>query len=139
MKSSSKTKRQLIDEIATLQARNSELEALEREARQTHRDFGEKVGRCFAQANHMKEAFYVIFDRHYEFINDQFAELFGVTTEEVCQQEFEGFRVLLGLIFWVRGPVIRSGMSLRPHIVQNLLRLLVTRRSLNTPPPQDEK
>jgi len=30
MKASSKTKKQLIDEIATLQARNTELEAMER-------------------------------------------------------------------------------------------------------------
>lgn len=89
MKTSSKTKKQLIDEIATLQARNSELEALEREVGQAHRDFGERIGRYFPQADHMKEAVYVIFDRRYEFINDEFAEIFGVTQEEACHQGFD--------------------------------------------------
>jgi diguanylate cyclase (GGDEF)-like protein/PAS domain S-box-containing protein len=89
MKASNKTKKELIDEIAALQLRNSKLEALEREVGQAHRDFGERMGRYFPQVNHMKEAVYVIFDRKYEFINSQFAEMFGVTSEEVCHQEFD--------------------------------------------------
>ena len=94
MKASSKTKKQLIDEIATLQARNSELEAMEREVGQAHRDFGEKMGRYFPQVNHLKEAIYVIFERQYEFINDQFAEMFGVTPEEVCHRGFDLMRLV---------------------------------------------
>ena len=89
MKAANKTKKQLIEEIATLQLRNSELEAMEREVGQAQRDFGERMGRYFPQANHMKEAVYVIFERKYEFINDQFAEMFGFTTEEVCHQGFD--------------------------------------------------
>jgi diguanylate cyclase (GGDEF)-like protein/PAS domain S-box-containing protein len=89
MKATTKTKQQLIDKIAALQVRISELEAMEREAGQAQRDFGERIGRYFPQANHMKEAIYVIFDRKYEFVNDQFAEMFGVTAEEVCQRGFD--------------------------------------------------
>lgn len=89
MKAASKTKKQLIEEIAFLQLRNSELEAMEREVGQAQRDFGERMGRYFPQANHMKEAVYVIFERKYEFINDQFAEMFGFTPEEVCHQGFD--------------------------------------------------
>lgn len=89
MKASGKTKKQLIEEIEALQARNSELEAMEREAGQAQRDFGERIGRYFPQINHMKEAVYVIFERKYEFINDPFAEMFGVTSEEVCHQGFD--------------------------------------------------
>ena len=89
MKASSKTKKELLDEIASLQLRNSALEIMEREAGQAHRDFGERMGRYFPQVNHMKEAVYVIFDRKYEFINDQFADIFGVTPEEVCQRGFD--------------------------------------------------
>jgi len=47
------------------------------------------MGRYFPQVNHLKEAIYVIFERQYEFINDQFAEMFGVTSEEVCQRGFD--------------------------------------------------
>jgi diguanylate cyclase (GGDEF)-like protein/PAS domain S-box-containing protein len=89
MKATSKTKRQLIDELATLQVRLSELEALEREAGKAHREFGEKIGSYFLQTNHTKEAIYVIFDRKYEFINDQFAELFRITPEEACHPGFD--------------------------------------------------
>jgi diguanylate cyclase (GGDEF)-like protein/PAS domain S-box-containing protein len=89
MKASSKTKKQLIDEIAVLQARISDLEVMEREVGQAHRDFGERMGRYFPQVNHMSEAIYVIFDRKYEFINNRFAEMFGVTQEEVCHPGFD--------------------------------------------------
>jgi diguanylate cyclase (GGDEF)-like protein/PAS domain S-box-containing protein len=89
MKASSKTKKQLIDEIAALQKRNSELESMEREVGQAHRDFGERIGRYFPQVNHMEEAIYVIFDRKYEFINDKFAEIFDVTPEEICHDGYD--------------------------------------------------
>lgn len=89
MKASSKTKKQFIDEIAALQLRISELEAMEREVGQAQQDFGERMGCCFPQTNHMKEAIYVIFDRKYEFINDRFAEMFGVAPEEVCHNGFD--------------------------------------------------
>jgi diguanylate cyclase (GGDEF)-like protein/PAS domain S-box-containing protein len=62
---------------------------MEREIGQAQRDFGERMGRYFPQANHMKEAIYVIFDRKYEFINDRFAEMFGITPEEVCHSGFD--------------------------------------------------
>jgi PAS domain S-box-containing protein len=37
----------------------------------------------------MNEAIYVIFDRKYEFVNNRFSELFGVTSEEVCSYDFD--------------------------------------------------
>ena len=89
MKNVNKTKKQLIDEINTLQARNAELEIMEKEVRQAHRDFGERMGRYFPQVNHMKEAVYVIFDRKYEFISDEFARMFGFTKDEVCHERFD--------------------------------------------------
>jgi diguanylate cyclase (GGDEF)-like protein/PAS domain S-box-containing protein len=89
MKAANKTKKQLVEEIALLQLRNSELEAMEREIGQAQRDFGERMSRYFPQVDHMKEAVYVIFDRKYEFINDQFAEMFGFTPEEVCHKGFD--------------------------------------------------
>src|SRR3990170_7907392 len=94
MKEINKTKKQLIDEIAALQLRIYELEAMEKEVGQAQRDFGERMGRYFPQVNHMKEAVYVIFERKYEFVNDQFAEMFGVTPEEVCHQGFDPMKLV---------------------------------------------
>ena len=91
---SSKTKKQLIDEITALQSRITELETGERENGQAHRDFGERLGRYFPQVNHMKEAIYVIFDRKYEFINQQFAEMFGYSPEEVCHPGFNMMKMV---------------------------------------------
>jgi len=76
-------------EVATLQEKLYELEALERDASQAQRDFGEKLGRYFLQMEHMNEAIYVMFDRKYEYINDKFAEMFGITQEEVCHPDFD--------------------------------------------------
>jgi diguanylate cyclase (GGDEF)-like protein/PAS domain S-box-containing protein len=90
VKAANKTKKQLIDELAVLQGRISELEALKRDdSEQAQRDFGERMGRYFPQMEHMNEAIYVIFDRKYEFVNKEFAELFGVTPEEACSFGFD--------------------------------------------------
>src|ERR1035437_10502288 len=89
MKTTNKTKKQLMDELAALQERLLELEKLEIESRQARRDCGERMGRYFPQMEHMNEASYVIFDRKYEFVNEKFAELFGVTQEEACRPGFD--------------------------------------------------
>lgn len=89
MAATNKTKKQLIDELTALRERISELEGLEREAAQAHRNFGERIAHYFPQLDHLQEAIYVIFDRKYEFVNDRFAELFGITREEVCHQGFD--------------------------------------------------
>src|SRR3990172_6316228 len=94
MKAASKTKKQLIDELVTLQVRVSELEALEREASHASQEFGERIGRYFPQLNHRTEAIYVIFDRKFEFVNDRFAELFGVTPEEACHHGFNPIKLV---------------------------------------------
>ncbi len=89
MKATSKTKKQLIDEMAVLQERVSELEKYEQDSKEAQRDFGEKMGQYFPQAEPLNEAIYVIFDRKYEFVNHKFADLFGVTQEEVCHPGFD--------------------------------------------------
>lgn len=94
MNETTKTRQELIDEVAALKERVSQLEAMEREAGQAQRDFGERMGRFFPQEDHMREAIYVIFDRKYEFINNQFEEMFHVTSEEVCQQGFDPMRLV---------------------------------------------
>jgi PAS domain S-box-containing protein len=86
MKAQGKTKKQLMDELIVLQGRVAELEM---SSMQAQRDFGERMGRYFPQVEHMNEAIYVIFDRKYEFVNERFAELFGVTQEEVCSPDFD--------------------------------------------------
>ena len=78
-----------MDELAALQERLLELEKLEIESSQARRDFGERMGRYFPQVEHMNEAIYVIFDRKYEFVNEKFTELFGVTQEEACRPGFD--------------------------------------------------
>jgi diguanylate cyclase (GGDEF)-like protein/PAS domain S-box-containing protein len=90
MKVLNKTRKQLIDEVAALQARISELEAGKADSsEQAQRDFGENMNRYFPQLEHMNEAIYVIFDRKYEFISQKFGEMFGVTLEEVCTPPFD--------------------------------------------------
>jgi len=89
MKSTNKTKKELFDELEALRERVSELERRERNSRQTLGNFGERTERFFAQMSHMHEAIFVIFDRKLEFVNDRFAELFGLSPEEACSSDFD--------------------------------------------------
>jgi PAS domain-containing protein len=89
MKSANKTKKELIAELEALQERVSELERHERNSRQILGNFAEKTGRSYAQMAYMHEAIFVIFDRKLEFVNDKFAELFGVSPEEACSCNFD--------------------------------------------------
>ena len=89
MKSTNKTKKELFDELEALRERVSELERRERDSRQVLGNFGERTERFFAQMSHMHEAIFVIFDRKLEFVNDRFAELFGVSPEEACSSDFD--------------------------------------------------
>ena len=88
MKAASKTKKELIGEVETLRARVSELERSEKACRHALHDFAEKMGRHFPQMEHMNEAIFVVFDRKLEFVNDRFAELFRVSPEEACSDDF---------------------------------------------------
>ncbi|NPU84659.1 MAG: PAS domain S-box protein [Syntrophaceae bacterium] len=92
MKASGKTKKQLLEEIAAMKMRISELEGIQKGRLQP--DFGEKIGRYFPKANHMQEAIYVVFDRKYEFINDQFSQMFGYTSEEICHTNFDPMNLI---------------------------------------------
>jgi len=89
MKSAGKTKKELIDELEALRERVSEMERRERNSRQALENFGERTDRSFPQMAHMQEAMFVIFDRKLEFVNDRFAELFGVSPEEAYNSNFD--------------------------------------------------
>lgn len=90
MEAIKKTKKQLVAEIVALQARISNLELIERNASaQSQQDFSEKRSRYFPYVQYMNEAVYVIFDRKYEFVTQKFADLFGVTPNEVCIPGFD--------------------------------------------------
>ncbi len=89
MKSANKTKKELLDELEALRKQVSELERHERNSRQAPGNFGERTDRCFPQMAHMHEAIFVVFDRKFEFANDRFAELFGVSPEEACSSDFD--------------------------------------------------
>jgi diguanylate cyclase (GGDEF)-like protein/PAS domain S-box-containing protein len=86
MKTQNMTKTQLIDELTVLRERVADLE---KEAQQAERNFAERMGRYFPQAEHMNEAIYVIFDRKYEFVNQEFADIFGMTPEAIRSPDFD--------------------------------------------------
>jgi PAS domain-containing protein len=89
MKSASKTKKELIDELKALRVRVSEMGRQKRNSRPALGNFGEKTGRSYAQMAYMHEAIFVIFDRKLEFVNNKFADLFGVSPEEACSCNFD--------------------------------------------------
>jgi PAS domain S-box-containing protein len=95
MKSANKTKKELINELEALQERVSELERRERNSRQALGNFGERTDRFFPQTGHMQEAIFVVFDRKFEFVNDRFAELFGVSPEEACSSNFDPMTLIV--------------------------------------------
>jgi PAS domain-containing protein len=78
-----------MNELEALRSRVSELEQYEKYYRQTRKDFGQGGDRSIPSMPFNQEAVFVIFDRRFEFVNDQFAELFGVTTEEACESNFD--------------------------------------------------
>jgi hypothetical protein len=89
MKSVNGTKQEQLDELEALRARVSELEARERYSSHGLENYGERTARSFPQAAHMHDAIFVVFDRKFEFVNDRFAELFGVSPEEACSSNFD--------------------------------------------------
>jgi PAS domain S-box-containing protein len=89
MKLENKTKIELIDELEALRERVSELERHERDSRQALGNFGDRTDRSFPQMAQMHGAIIVVFDRKLEFVNDRFAELFGVSPEEACSSNFD--------------------------------------------------
>jgi hypothetical protein len=109
MKSTNKTKKELIDELEALRERVSELERRERNSRQTLGNFGEKAERFFAQMSHMHEAIFVIFDRKLEFVNDRFSELFGVSPGEACSSDFDPMTLIAPESRRVIGELYRKG------------------------------
>jgi PAS domain S-box-containing protein len=89
MKSADKTKEELINELVALRERVSELERHERNSRLILGKFVDRTDQFFPQMAHTHEAIFVIFDRKLEFVNDRFAELFGVSPEEACSFNFD--------------------------------------------------
>jgi len=89
MKSVNKTKNELIDELESLRERISEMEGCERNYRQAPENFGERMDQSRWQIERMHEAIFCIFDRKLEFVNDRFAELFGISEEEACSSNLD--------------------------------------------------
>lgn len=94
MKTIRKTKKQLMDELAELQARLSKFKAREKEAADARLDFIEKFGLSFPRTELSNEAIYVMFDRKYEFVNKKFAEMFGYSVEEICDAGFDPMKLV---------------------------------------------
>jgi len=89
MKSENMTQKELMDELEVLREGVSELERRERDSRQALGNFGERTDIFFSQMSHMHETIFVLFDRKLEYVNDRFAELFGVSPEEACNSNFD--------------------------------------------------
>jgi len=89
MKSANKINKEQIDELEALRERVSELERQERISRQILGNFGKRTDRFFPRMANMHESVFVVFDRKFEFVNDKFAELFGVSPEEACSSDFD--------------------------------------------------
>lgn len=81
MKSANKTKKELITELESLQVRISELE-------------NQRTSRSDAKMAYIHKPIFVVFDRKFEFINDRFAELFGVKPEEACSLNFNPMTII---------------------------------------------
>jgi len=89
MKAVNKTKQELIDELEAMRERVCELERHERNSRQPLGNYEERKNQSFSQMTHMHEAVFVLFDRKLEFVNDVFAELFGIAPDEACSADFD--------------------------------------------------
>jgi len=94
MKSTNKTKKELFGEMEALRERLSEMEKNEKKSRQVLGNFGERTNRSFFQTAFMQEAIFVIFDRKYEFVNDRFSELFGVSPDDACSSKFDPMTII---------------------------------------------
>jgi PAS domain S-box-containing protein len=88
MKSPNKTKKELLDELEALQDRVSELERYKINSGHDPENIGERYNQCFPSMAAKDEAIFVVFDRKFEFANDRFAELFGISPEEACDSNF---------------------------------------------------
>jgi PAS domain-containing protein len=79
----------VMEEMKALRNRISELEMDEKHYKKILKIYGHEADRTIPSKSYMQEAVFVIFDRRLEFINDPFAELFGVTPEEACAPDFD--------------------------------------------------
>lgn len=89
MKSVNKTKKELIDELEVMRERVCELERRERHSGQPLENFEGRADQSFSQMTHMHEGVFVLFDRKLEFVNDVFAELFGISPDDACSANFD--------------------------------------------------
>ena len=94
MKSANITQKELMDELEALRERVFDLERRERDSRRALGNFGERTDIFFSQMSHMHEAIFVFFDRKLEYVNDRFAELFGVSPEEACSSNFDSMTLI---------------------------------------------
>jgi PAS domain-containing protein len=80
---------EVMEEVMALRKRVSELEMDQQHYRQILKNLGHGADRSIPSMSYMQEAVFVLFDRRLEFVNDQFAELFGVMPEEASGPDFD--------------------------------------------------
>jgi PAS domain S-box-containing protein len=89
MKAINRTNIQLIDDSQILNKRGFELETIERDSIQGQETLNNSISGFFPLMENLNEAIYVVFDRKYEFVNEKFVEIFGITQEEVYNLDFD--------------------------------------------------
>ena len=84
-----KTKEELIDELEIARKRVSMLEQYYNESGKSLVNIALGTNQSLSRPAHMQEGIVIVFDRKLEFVNDIFAELFGVSPEEACSPGFD--------------------------------------------------
>ena len=89
MKSVNKTKEELMNEIEALWEQVLKMERHERYSIGTIGNWIESMDRFFLRIPQEDDAIFVVFDRKLKFVNERFAELFGISPEEACNPDFD--------------------------------------------------
>lgn len=78
-----------MDEIEALWKQVSKLERHEGYPWNTMGSPIESIDRSFPQISQTEDALFVVFDGKLKFVNEKFAELFGISPEEACNPDFD--------------------------------------------------
>ena len=89
MKSVNKTQGELMKEIEALWKQVSKMERNESYSMDTIGNWIESMDRLFPRIPQEDDALFVVFDRRLKFVNERFAELFGISPEEACNPDFD--------------------------------------------------
>jgi len=89
MKDENKTKKRLINELAELRIKVSELERMKDHGEYKIHTITKNNEPYFRRPTSLTDALYVIFDKKLEYVNQAFEDLLGYTADEICRPEFE--------------------------------------------------